>query len=80
MSLAEKLGKNDLSKLPFDCPAKASERLCRFFNEDGSNFSDDYTFRDYARDMKIVVGDPTIPVSYDPKILRGKLGLNEIQP
>lgn len=60
MGLIEDLYKKgiDYSNLPPDCPAMASERLRKFFWDNNSRFTKDYTQGDYARDLDIVVGNP----------------------
>ena len=72
MGLLEELYKNgvDFSKLPPDCPARASQRLRRFWNEARGEFSKNYTSGDYSRDMFIVFGDPMKGVSLSEDGLR----------
>lgn len=60
----------DFNKLPNDCPARASQRLREFWYEARGKFSEKYTPMDYARDMKIVFGDPVKGVSLSEGGLR----------
>ena len=44
-------------ELPFDCPARAADRLRKFFYNDYGKFTKDYDNSDYLRDRRIVLGD-----------------------
>ena len=66
----------DIEGLPYDCPARANERLGKFWWENHGKFTKDYTVGDYSKDMDIVVGDPCVGVSISEEGVREVFGLN----